>query len=328
MPNDSKHLTASKVKKDDEYYTLYEDIANEIPNYKDQLRGKRIICPCDWDESLDEICVYASEEYVTGSSLFGGGTIKTIDTYRTEKHIEKDINLIKCNFVKFLVSHADDYGIKSISVSGYNPATDEGVRFQDIDYSKYDIAITNPPFSAFTEFIDVMHENNMKFLVIGPQNAIKYKAVFPHLMNNDMWLGYHYHLAGFIRPDGSRVKKQDNLARSCCWFTNLDVKYRHNNLMLDVEYDPVQNPHYINCDAIDVNRSKLIPCDYNGVMGVPITFMQVYNPNQFEIVGITETLKAIDKNIKGGAPYIMVDGKPKRLYTRILIKKREIKTNE
>ena len=94
MPNDSRHLTASKVKKDDEYYTLYEDIANELPNYKDQLRGKRIICPCDWDESLDEVCVYASEEYVSGGTIGtmnGAGTIKTIDTYRTGKHIEKDI---------------------------------------------------------------------------------------------------------------------------------------------------------------------------------------------------------------------------------------------
>lgn len=321
MPNDSKHLTESKVKKDDEYYTLFEDIANEIPNYKEQLRGKRIICPCDWDESLDEVCVYASEEFVRGSTLLGG-TIKTIDAYKTGERIEKDINLIKCNFVKFLVSHAEEYGIQSISVSGYNPATFEGVRFQDLDYSKYDIAITNPPFSIFTDFIDVMYQHNMKFLVIGPQNAIKYKAVFPHLMNDEMWLGYHYHLAGFLRPDGSRVQKQDNLARSCCWFTNLDVQYRHKQLMLDVEYDPDRNPHYINCDAIDVPKSKLIPCDYEGVMGVPITFMQVYNPEQFEIVGITETLPAVNKVIKGGAPYIMVDGVPKRLYTRILVRRR------
>ena len=92
--------------------------------------------------------------------------------------------------------------------------------------------------------------------------------------------------------------------------------------MLDVEYDPIQNPHYINCDAIDVQKSRLIPYDYDGIMGVPITFMQVYNPDQFEIVGITETLKTVNKEIKGGAPYIMVDGKPKRLYTRILIKKK------
>ena len=242
MPNDIISLTGSKRKKDDEFYTLYEDIANELPNYKEQLRGKRIICPCDWDESLDEVCVYASEEYVAGSDLFSGGLIKVIDTDRTDKHIEKDIGLVKCNFVKFLISHAEDYGISSISVSGYNPATGEGVRFQDLDYSKYDIAITNPPFSEFTEFIDTMYANNMKFLVIGPQNAIKYKTVFPHLKNDEMWLGYHYHLAGFIRPDGSRVEKQDNLARSCGWFTNLDVAYRHNNLMLDEEYDPDRYP--------------------------------------------------------------------------------------
>jgi len=316
MPNDISSLTNSKRKKDDEFYTLYEDIANELPNYKEQLRGKRIICPCDWDESLDEICVYASEEYVRGFTLFGGGKIKTIDAYKTNKHIEKDISLIKCNFVKFLVSHAEDYGIQSISVSGYNPATYEGVRFQDIDYSNYDIVITNPPFSEFVEFIDVMYQNNMKFLVIGPQNAIKYRTVFPHLMKNEMWLGYHYHLAGFIRPDGSRVSKQDNLARSCGWFTNMDVSYRHNRLMLDEEYDPARYPKYDTYDAIDVGKTAEIPADYEGVMGVPITFMQKYNPEQFEIVG--ELNNGSDNEWDYAKP--IIDGKQK--FSRILIKKK------
>ena len=317
MPNNSRHLTASKVKKDDEFYTLYEDIANELPNYKDQLKGKRIICPCDWDESLEEICVYATEEYVQGSTLFSGGTIKTFDAYKLDKHIEKSIQDVKCNFVKFLISHAEDYGIKSISVSGYNPATEEGVRFQDIDYSKYDIAITNPPFSEFTEFVDTMYENNMKFLVIGPQNAIKYKTVFPHLKRDEMWLGYHYHLAGFIRPDGSRVSKQDNLARSCGWFTNLDVKYRHNFLMLDEEYDPERYPKYDTIDAIEVSRTTAIPADYDGLMAVPITFMQKYNPAQFEIIG--ELNHGSDNEYDLAKP--IVNGVEK--FPRIVIRKRK-----
>lgn len=290
MANDSEMLNRSKNSTSNdknEYYTLYEDIAAELSNYKEFLKGKNIICPCDWDESLDEVCVFASEERVGAGLLFSpGGAIKTIDTGKS-KHFEKDLNLVKCNFIKYLISHAEDWGIASISVSGYNPATREGVRFQDVDYSKYDICITNPPFSLFREFIETMFKHNISFLVIGPQNAITYKDVFAHIKNNEMWLGYHYHLAGFIRPDGTRVGKQDNLARSCCWFTNLPVNYRNKFIMLDQEFDQEKYQTYDNYDAINVDNTKDIPYDYDGIMGVPITFLQRYCPEQFEIISIT-----------------------------------------
>jgi len=321
MANDSKMLSVSKAKKDDEFYTLFEDVAAELSNYKEQFRGKHVICPCDWDESLDEVCVYASEDEVAGGSLFANGSVKTIDTNKTEKHIEKDIHLVKCNFVKFLISHAEEWGIASISVSGYNPATDEGVRFQDLDYSKYDICATNPPFTAFIEFVDTMFQNNMKFVVIGPQNAITYKNVFTHIMNNEMWMGYHYHLAGFIRPDGSRVGKQDNLARSCCWFTNMEVSYRNNFLMLDEEYEASKYPKYDNYDAIEVGTTKAIPYDYEGPMGVPITFLQKYCPEQFEIIGLMSGAKGEGlTNGNDGRPKFYL--KDKGVYARILIKKK------
>ena len=172
MANDSEMLNKSKNStRDDknEYYTLYEDIAAELSNYKEILRGKRIICPCDWDESLEEVCVFASEEVVRAGTLFEvGGSIKTIDTGKT-KHFERDLNIVKCNFIKYLISHAEDWGISSVSVSGYNPSTGEGVKFQDVDYSKYDLCITNPPFSLFRDFIDTMFKHKISFIVIGPQ---------------------------------------------------------------------------------------------------------------------------------------------------------------
>ena len=152
--------------KDAEFYTLYEDIAAELPKYKDQMRGKRIICPCDWDESYNEELVY-KEEGVTASDLFANGSIKHLDLAASKDKFEKDFDAIKCQFVKFLVAHAEAYGIRSISVSGYNPQTGDGVKFQDVDYSKYDLVITNPPFSLFSEFIDVMMEAGKEFLVIG-----------------------------------------------------------------------------------------------------------------------------------------------------------------
>ena len=291
MANDSRSMTKSRNDVDDEFFTLFEDIANEIPNYKAQLKGKHILCPCDWDESLNEVLVYANEETVVASNLLSKGcTIKHIDTDMSQNGIERDIGIIKCNFIKFLIAHAEDYGIASIAVSGYDPATGEGVRFQDIDYSRYDLVITNPPFSQFREFIATMFENDMQFLVIGPQSAITYKDCFDHIKSNEMWLGYHYHLKGFTRPDGTVIPRNDNLPRSCGWYTNLDVLSRHERMILTEEYDPEKNPTYVNYEAIEVAKTVAIPGDYPGEMGVPITFLQKYNPDQFELVGSSRML--------------------------------------
>lgn len=286
----SKIMNNAKVKKDDEYFTLYDDIANEIPLYKEQLKGKRIICPCDWDESFEETVVYSNGDEIQSDGLFSEVEhIKNVNIQETSKRIEKDINLIKCNFIKFLVSHAEDYEIKSISVSGYDPSTDKGIKFQDINYKNYDLVITNPPFSQITEFFDVMIKNNMEFLVIGPQTALGYKDSFKYLRENKMWLGYAKQLIGFSRPSGEILlskKPEGSVPRACKWFTNLDVKYRHDELILTEKYTPEKFPSYYNFDGIDVTETKDIPYDYEGYMGVPITFMQKYNPDQFEIIGL------------------------------------------
>ena len=284
MLSQSKHSTS--VDKN-EYYTLYNDIVEELNLYEAQFRGKRVICPCDWDESLEEICVFASEESVSNGTLFSRGTIKTIDVDATGK-IEKDLGKVRCNFVKFLISHAEKWGIVSISVSGYNPSTGEGVRFQDVDYSKYDICVTNPPFSLFREFIETMLKNNMKFIIVGAQNSVTCKEVFLHFIRKEIWPGYHSHMSGFIRPDGTILPKQDNHARSCGWYTNMVVDYREKYLPIDEEYTPEKYPKYDNFDAINVDESMAIPCDYDGVMGVPPTFLHFYNPDQFEILGLSQ----------------------------------------
>ena len=149
-------LEKSKAEDPDEYYTLYDDIAAEVSLYRKHLKGKRIICPCDWDESFETEIVYSDGDYIPSDNLFDEGDfVKIINVEETKKRIEKDISLIKCNFIKFLVSHAEAYGIKSISVSGYNPADKKGIKFQNIDYSKYDLVITNPPFSQINEFINL-----------------------------------------------------------------------------------------------------------------------------------------------------------------------------
>ncbi len=319
----------------DEFYTLFQDISDELGMYKEQLKGKRIICPCDWDESYETTLVYKEEGFVSSDNLFfDGGTIKRIDIENSKDKVEKDLSLVKCNFIKYLVSHGEDLGIKSVSVSGYNPKTLQGIRFQDIDYSNYDLVITNPPFSQFREFIETMFKFKVKFLIIGPTNSLSYKNVFTHFQKNEMWLGYHHHMTGFIRPDGTVLPKNHSIPRWCCWVTNLDVNYRHDKLILTEEYSETKYPKYCNYDGIDVKSVEEIPYDFYGNMGVPITFLQKYNPEQFEILGTSRTLgefipSDVPNSLKGGMRFYLKDeeGNYKRLFEKMVIRRRDKKND-
>lgn len=327
-------LLKAYEQKNDEFYTLYEDIAAEVPLYRAQLQGKRILCPCDWDESLSEEIVYNNGEYVPATDLLSsGGYMKDVDLSASARKFEKDLRQVKCNFVKFLIAHAEAYGIRSVSVSGYDPKTGEGVKFQDIDYGKYDLVITNPPFSLFVDFINTMFANKMKFLVIGPLTALSYRDIFGHIMRNEMWLGYAKQLSGFLLSDGTKVLSKDpegSVPRACKWYTNLDVSYRHDKMTLTEQYSPDKYPKYYNYNGIDVSRAALIPYDYEGHMGVPISFLSKYNPEQFEIIGkgvqIEKTVR-----FKGDKATLWIekDGKPyKAPFERIIIRNKEVYHDE
>ena len=336
MVKRTERLQSSKCKRDDEYYTLFSDIAAEVSLYLPQLRGKRILCPCDWDESYNEELVYKEEGYILGRDLFSQeGSIKNIDIAQTREKIEKRMDLVKCQFVYYLLGQAEEWGIRSISVSGYNPQTGQGVRFQDIDYSYYDVIITNPPFSQFDEFIDLLVKNGKEFLVIGPQTAPTEKSIIRHFREGNIRIGYHYHLSGFRRPDGSVLPKQHNTPRSSMWYTNMQVDENTKEIILSCSYaeHPENYPKYVNYDAIDVSTVAEIPYDYDGEMGVPITFMQKYNPKQFEIIGSSRQLgkpmkKCVDKDAvysKGGIRFYLDEGNNhyKCLWDRIVIKRRK-----
>lgn len=336
MVKRTARLQGSKRKRDDEYYTLFQDIADEVQLYLPQLRGKRILCPCDWDESYNEEIVYKEEGYVLGRGLFAAeGTIKNIDIAKTREKIEKRMDLVKCQFVYYLLNQAEESGFRSISVSGYNPKTREGVRFQDIDYSYYDVIITNPPFSQFDEFIDLLIEKGKEFLVIGPQTAPTEKRIIRHFQEGNIRIGYHYHLSGFNRPDGTTLPKQHNTPRSCMWYTNLQVDPQTKELTLTESYydNPEKYPKYVNYDAIEVSSVADIPNDYYGEMGVPITFMQKYNPKQFEIIGSSRQLgkkmkDCVDADavyVQGGVRFYLDEGNKhyKCLWDRIVIKRRK-----
>jgi hypothetical protein len=180
-----------------------------------------------------------------------------------------------------------------------------------------------------------MFENKIRFLVIGPTTAITYKEIFSHIKNNEMWLGYHHHLTGLFKPDGTMLKKNDPLPRGCGWYTNLDASYRHDRLILTEKFSPDKNPKYYNYNGIDVASSKDIPYDYEGYIGVPVTFLEKFSPDQFEIIGKSGDLAKpmdvkLEARLKGGPRFYIREqnGSFKRLFERIVIRNKEVYHDE
>ena len=188
-----------------------------------------------------------------------------------------------------------------------------------------DIVVTNPPFSLFREYLALLDQYNKHFVIVGNTNALTYKEVFRMFQVNKIRTGYTNFNVGmyFAVPDTyekfHHIENGKKIARvsTSCWFTNLPVRKHTENLVLYKNYTPEDYPHYDNYDAINVNTYIDIPCDYEGVMGVPITFLDKYNPDQFEIIGAMTTTKVDEYNF--GYPYI----NGAKLYARILIRKKK-----
>ncbi|MEL4249370.1 adenine-specific methyltransferase EcoRI family protein [Shewanella xiamenensis] len=195
-----------------------------------------------------------------------------------------------------------------------------------------DIVVTNPPFSLFNEYVNQLAEFDKSFVIIGHQNAITYKSVFPLIKNNKMWLGYGFkrNMAHFIAPHyedtATDADHKEGMIRvsGVVWYTNLDHNKRHEDVILIQKYEGNEHayPKYDNYEAIEVSRSQNIPADYDGVMGVPITFLTKYNPEQFEIVGATESegvgFSSGIWNRSSGIAQAMINGK--KVYKRLFIK--------
>lgn len=269
MPRTNQDFNKSRREKDNEYYTLYKDVADEVGMYLSQLKGMRILCPCDWNSSFEEHTFYTRElGIITEPSPTGS------------------------QFVRYLIAKAEQYGFESVTASGYDERIGQGIKFQDINYTKYDVIITNPPFSLFGEFIDTLIGAGKKFLVIGSLMDCSLKNIVSYFQHEQIRIGYHYHLSGFLRPDGTIMPKQDSTPRCCQWFTNLVVELHQRPLVLTESYEesPEQYPHYTNYNAIECTFVRKIPNDYYGAIGVPVSFLQSYNPNQFEIIGESNEL--------------------------------------
>ena len=200
-----------------------------------------------------------------------------------------------------------------------------------------DIVCTNPPFSLFREFVAQLIKYDKKFLIIGNKNMLTAKDIFPLIMSNLLWVGYRSFSGGMwfeIQGDMCKtIKEVDGKILGnvpSCWFTNLDHKKRHDDIILYAHYTPEVYPHYVNYDGIEVGKTSEIPCDWDGAMGVPITFLDKYNPDQFEILGTGLELADMDVIKKrlgklNGGPrlYIERNGQLVRLYERILIRRKQ-----
>lgn len=291
----NKNLNKAKEAKKDEFYTQLEDINNELRHYREHFRGKTVLCNCD-DPRVSNFFTYFAYNF---EFL---GLKKLITTcYKNQ-----DIDLFcqnKSEQAVYLVYEGDKNGdhIPNAEEIGVKPLKGDGdFRSREcIELLKEaDIVVTNPPFSLFLEYVAQLMEYDKKFLIIGNQNAIKYKEIFPLLKENKVWLGYQFGDMKFKVPEsyepretrfwvdetGQKWRSMGNI----CWFTNLDIKKRHEDIILYKNYTPEEYPTYANYNAIDVSKIADIPCDYDGLMGVPITFMDKYNPEQFEIIGIAE----------------------------------------
>ena len=255
------NLHKAKDAKNDEFYTQLTDVAKELMHYKAHFKDKVVFCNCD-DPTWSAFWKYF---HLNFSEL---GLKKLIST-----HYDREKATYKMEY-----TGGDDNDIET----GVKTPLDES-----------DIVATNPPFSLFREYVAVLMEHQKKFLIIGNKNAITYKEFFPLLKNNEVWLGCT-NVKEFLQPDGS-IKKFGNIG----WFTNLDVAKRHEKLILWKNYTQEEYPKYDNYDAINVDKVSEIPCDYDGVMGVPITFLDSFSPDQFEIVGFGSGSFGIDIGVTG-----------------------------
>jgi hypothetical protein len=302
----NKNLHSAKKEKNDEFYTLYEDIEKEVEEYKNQLKDKIIFCNCDNPESSN-FWKYLSNNFDDYELKKLISTHYSSDGQSYKSEISRDINVD---------GKIDKLDTQKTTFKGNGDfRSDECIEI----LKECDIVITNPPFSLFREYIAQLMEYDKNFLIIGNYNAITYKEVFGYIKENKLWLGYNY-VKEFRTPDGS-IKKFGNI----CWFTNLGNKNRHIDLIRDVlykKYNEVDYPKYDNYDAINIDKVADIPVDYFGYMGVPITFMDKYNPEQFELYGIMNTGEINEgiryENTPHGRP--ITNGVEK--YLRIIIKKK------
>ena len=348
----NRALTRAAKAQQDEFYTTTPDIELELQHYREHFKGRKILCNCDdpFESKFFEYFAIRFKSYglakLTATS-YAGSPIAQRQLLLFEEEKPQRERTPYCATLCELRDYNGDgrtdrhdviWALQNIPGALRKLEGDGDFRSPEcIELLKdADIVVTNPPFSLLREYIAILMKYSKKFVIVSNFNAITYKEVFPLFMQNRIWLGYgflrgsaHFTIPSIADPE-SAYKDYDPKTglvsmRNCCWFTNLEIKRRYWPMAIFKHYTPEEYPHYDNYDAIEVSRTDWIPVDYDGVMGVPITFMDKYNPEQFEIVGRADANLAGEDNPyhlpgfkdKGGAP--MINGK--FVYKRILIRR-------
>lgn len=321
-------LKSAKKNKNDEFYTQLSDIEKELAHYKQHFKGKTVLCNCD-DPRVSNFFHYFAYNF---EHL---GLKRLITT--CYKNQERDLFSQNDSESAIWLEYFGDKNGNRIpdpeEIGIHNLKGDGDFRSKEcIELLKQaDIVVTNPPFSLFREYVAQLVEYDKKFLIIGNKNALTYKEIFKLIKNNEMWTGYRGFSGGMwfsADYEGKTEKIIDGeklINVPSIWFTNLDIPKRHEDLILYKKYTPEEYPKYDNYDAINVDKTSDIPQDFNGVIGVPITFLDKYNPEQFEIVGMVSSA-GYNKEIVGIDFLGEKDARPlingKNIYARILIKKK------
>ena len=317
----NRNLHAANRAKKDEFYTQLADIENELRHYSAHFRGKVVYCNCD-DPRVSNFFRYFSLNF---RAL---GLKKLIATcYKNQQaDLFSQHDAERAIYLEYDGTQNAD-GVPSVEEIGVHHLKGDGDFRSDecVMLLKYaDIVVTNPPFSLFREYVAQLIEHDKQFLIIGHQNAITYKEIFPLIRDNKLWLGvtprgkdmlfdvpedYAKELVE-TKKEGSAYRVVDGVVKgrlgSACWYTNLDYKQRHDELILFKRYSPEEFPHYDNYDAINVDKTAEIPMDWDGAMGVPITFLNKHNPDQFEIVRFRKGNDGKDLSINGKCPYFRI----------------------
>jgi hypothetical protein len=364
----NKNLHKASQAKKDEFYTQLVDVEKELKHYKDQFRGKVVYCNCDDPFESNFFKYFAAnfnslklKKLITTSyvkSPIVGGQLPLFEMeglkpegkepFKIEINEVSDINkdgAISLKDVEHLLRHNKKSSRKLNGDTEYNAGDFRSKECVEL-LKQADIVVTNPPFSLFREYVAQLSEYGKKFLIIGNVNAITYKECFRLIKENKMWLGASIHSGDreFRVPDdyplnaaSSRIDSDGYKyirVKGVRWFTNLDYKERHDNFDLYKKYSSKEFPKYDNYDAIEVSKTADIPKNYDGAMGVPITFLDRFNPQQFEILGLANDKREInDAFIQGSEFYLdeqhkrfvgMVLNK-KATYARILIKNKKVR---
>jgi len=348
----NKNLRSAKTDKKDEFYTQLSDIEKELKNYKNHFKDKVVLCNCD-DPRVSNFFHFFSYNF----ERFGLKKLIATCYKSQDSDLFSQNNSERAIYLEYTgdkngnnAPDVNEIGIKHLEGDG-------DFRSREcIELLKAaDIVVTNPPFSLFREYVAQLVEYDKKFVIIGNLNALTYRDIFKLVKDNKLWFGHSIHSGDreFRVPEdyplnaaSSRIDEEGNKyirVKGVRWYTNLDFNERHEDLILFKKYNEEEYPKYENFDAINVDITKDIPVDYVGAMGVPITFIDKYNPDQFEIIGLGISNSGIEVGVQpyrsehkkyrkeiqkrgavDGDLYMMKNGIVEVPYARILIKNKRL----